>query len=444
MKAPDHDPRQQVARLVPRPFDGGQDPSCGQKSRAGRTVCDRSRAVTMGVLPWTLGGPLRTSGMFKAFIIPVVLAILTAATLTLASDQRGFEELAVRAAIAEQARAPGANCPLSPEYIDTADIGPLSICLKYGFRAYEAARRYPETSAKVFAVYGDDETFQKVLDRFGHEVIPVIAYFVEHGSREFQFRQAAGEAMQQVWEGKKPRWQPENITREQIGLIAIYHLERRGHEMLAEFEIVDGKAVRKPIRRFFFGLKDLLLSGVDDIETILVRGERLPTWREVGFAALDVTVIAGGVGGVAKAARLGIGTAEAVEKSAIRVAAEDVAQENSVRFVAAEGVGGRNVLRAAAEGAYEAISAVGKAGVLVAPVAFAYVAITRPQLVASAGGWIAEQLGANRVVGIFAVYLFGVFLVLQSLRPLWWCGRIVGRPVFRLARYAYQRTAART
>jgi len=77
-----------------------------------------------------------------------------------------------------------------------------------------------------------------------HEVIPVVASFVEHGSREFQFRQAAGEAMQQIWEGRKPKWQPANLTREQIGLIAIYHLQRRGHEMLAELEIVDGTAIR--------------------------------------------------------------------------------------------------------------------------------------------------------------------------------------------------------
>jgi hypothetical protein len=115
-----------------------------------------------------------------------------------------------------------------------------------------------------------------------------------------------------------------------------------------------------------------------------------------------------------------------------------------VRLAAAEGAAGNNALRAAVEGAYKTISAVGKVGVFVAPVAFAYVAITRPQLVASAGGWIAEQLGANRLVGIFAVYLIGIFLVLQFLRPLWWCGRIVGKPVFHLARYTYTRTPTRT
>jgi hypothetical protein len=304
----------------------------------------------------------------------------------------------------------------------------------------------------VFAVYGEDETFKKVLDRYGHEVIPVIAYFVENGSREFQIRQALGEALQKIWEGKKPKWELADITREQVGLIAIHHLEHRGHEMLAEFEIVDGVAKRKPVARFFLGAKDLLFGGVGDLETILVRGERLPTWKEVGFAALDVTIVAGGVGAVTKAARVGVGAAgtiekgtlrvaaaegAAAEKNAIRVAAEGVAENNAIRVTAAEGAAGKNTIRLAAEGAYEAISAVGKTAVLVAPVAFAYVAITRPQLIASAGGWIAEQLGANRLVGIFAVYLIGIFLVLQFLRPLLWCGRIVGKPVFRLARYAY-------
>ncbi len=119
------------------------------------------------------------------------------------SDRRGFEELVARAAIADEARTEGSKCPLSQEYTDKADIGLLSICLKYGLGAYEAAQRYPATAAKVFAVYGEDETFQKVLDRYGHPVIPVIAFFVEHGSREFQIRQAIGKAVQQMWEGSK-------------------------------------------------------------------------------------------------------------------------------------------------------------------------------------------------------------------------------------------------
>ena len=404
--------------------------------------------------------------MFKNFVLPLAIAAMIAAILAKASDRRGFEELAIRAAVADEARTPGAKCPLSQDFTDKADIRLLSICLKYGLDAFEAAQRYPATAAKVFAVYGEEETFQKVLDRYGHQVIPVVAYFVENGSREFQIRQALGDALQKIWEGKKPKWELADITREQIGLIAIYHLEHRGHEMLAEFEIVDGVAKRKLLARFLLGAKDLLLGGVGDLETILVRGERLPTWKEVGFAALDVAVVAGGVGAVAKATRLGGGAAEVVEKSAVRLgaegaatkntirlaaestagkntirlaAAESAAENNAIRLAAAEGAAEKNTIRLAAEGAYEAISAVGKTGVLVAPVAFVYVAVTRPQLIASAGGWVAEQLGANRLVGIFVVYLIGIFLIFQLLRPLLWCGRTVGKPIFRLARYAYNK-----
>ena len=381
--------------------------------------------------------------MFKKFVMSLGIAALIAALLAMASDRRGFEELAVRAAFADEGRAQGSKCPLSPEYTDKADIGLLSICLKYGLSAYEAARRYPATAAKVFAVYGEDETFQMVLDRYGHAVIPVVAFFVEHGSREFQIRQAVGDALQQMWDGKKPTWKLADITREQIGLIAIYRLAARGNEMLAEFEIVDGTAKRKPMTRLMLGMKDLLLGGVGDIETILVRGERLPSWKEVGFAALDVTIVAGGVGAVAKAARLGVATAETVEKSAVRLGAEGAAAEkNTMRLAAAEGTVENNVIRVSAQGAYEAISTVGKTGVFVAPIAFAYVAITRPQLIASAGGWVAEQLGSSRFVGIFAVYLIGTLLLVQFLRPLWWCLRMVGKPIFRLTRYANNQAIA--
>ena len=119
--------------------------------------------------------------MFKKLVLPLGIAALTAAGLAMASDRRGFEELAVRAAIADQASAQGAKCPLSVEHTDTVDLGLLSICLKYGLGAYDAAQRYPATAAKVFAVYGEDETFQEVFDRYGHPVIPVIAFFVENG-----------------------------------------------------------------------------------------------------------------------------------------------------------------------------------------------------------------------------------------------------------------------
>jgi hypothetical protein len=361
--------------------------------------------------------------MFKNLFLPLGIAALIAAVLALSSDRRGFEELAVRAAIAQETSALGAKCPLSVEYSDTADLELLGICLKYGLAAYDVAQRYPATAAKVFAVYGEDETFQKVLDRYGHPVIPVVAFFVENRLGEFEFRRALSNAWGQIWPGHKPKSALAAVSPEQSGLIAIHSLDRRGNEMLAEFEIVDGKAKRKPVTRFFLGLKELLFENVGDVETILVRGERLPSWKEAGLATLDLTIVAGAVGAVAKVARLGVGvgTAEAVEKSSIRSVAQGATQKGTIRLVVAS--------------AYDAIRAVGQASVLVAPAAFIYLAIKEPQLIASAGGWVAEQFGYNRLVGIFVVYLIGVFLVLQSLRPLLWLGRSVGRSASHLVRY---------
>jgi len=41
-----------------------------------------------------------------------------------------------------------------------------------------------------------------------------------------------------MWDGKKPKWKLADITREQIGLIAIYRLAHAVNEMLADSEIV--------------------------------------------------------------------------------------------------------------------------------------------------------------------------------------------------------------
>jgi len=152
----------------------------------------------------------------------------------------------------------------------------------------------------------------------------------------------------------------------------------------------------------------LLFGGIADIETILVRGERLPNWREVGWAALDATIVAGAVGAVAKAARIGVGTVSVAEKSTFRLAGE---------------------------GAIEAITTLGKTSVRIAPVAFVYIAVTQPHLIAAAGGWFAERIGYSRLAGIFAVYFAEILALLLLLRPLWRFARVLSTPARSILRY---------
>jgi hypothetical protein len=332
----------------------------------------------------------------KAAHLVSFIAAATATILTGLTDQREFEELAKRAGIVEQTNVPGAKCPLSRDVIDTADTGLLAICVSYGLVAYDAARRYPKYAAKVFAVYGEEEIFTEIFDQYGHKVIPIIASYVENGSREIEIRHALNELLLQLWVGQKPAWGAGKLTREQIGLIAIQNIAARGHEMLAEFEIVDGVAKRKPVTSLFLGMKGLLFGHAGDVEKILVRGERLPSWNEVGLAALDVSIFTGGVGVLSKVSRVGGRTA--VEKSTGRVMAE---------------------------GVFAGIGTSVKAGKWIAPVAILYVLIKQPELLGPFGGWVAQQFGFHRIVGIFSIYFIGVFLVFHVLRPCIWLARAI-------------------
>ena len=336
--------------------------------------------------------------MTKKSILLLVIAAIAATTVTLTSDPRSFEELTVRATISQEASALGAKCPLAQEHIDKADIRLLSICVEHGIVGYDAARRYPLSASKVFAVYGKEEVFRKILDSYGHEVIPVVAFYVENGSRWLQYRQALGDVLEQMLAGKRPKWDPAKITREQIGLFAIDHISARGHEVLAKFEIVDGVAKRKPVASFLLEAKELLVGSIADVERVIVRGERLPSWQEVGLAALDVTIVAGGVGAVSKVARVG-----------------GVSEKTKTRLI----VGG----------AYGAVVKVGKVSGWAAPIAIGYVWITNPKLIVSAVGWVAEQLGINRHIAIFTFFLLTFYLVMRLvawfLWPFIWCGRIV-------------------
>ena len=163
--------------------------------------------------------------MLKWLALLVAVTTIGSFILTEATDQRPFEEIMARAAIADQARSPGAKCPLSKEYIDGADLNLIAICSEYGLAAYDAARRYPTTGAKVFALYGKVQTFDVILDRYGHQVIPIVAYYVENGSSMYRLRQTLGEAMQQLRAGQRPSWDPAKLTPEQIGLIAINQID---------------------------------------------------------------------------------------------------------------------------------------------------------------------------------------------------------------------------
>jgi hypothetical protein len=339
----------------------------------------------------------------------LLVAGTAAGVSTATTDWRDFKDLAARTAIADQASKPDSKCPLSKAYMDNLDLDVLLVCVAYGLPAMDAAGRYPTMAAKVFGLYGEDPTFRSVFDRYGYMVIPVVSYFLENGSKQYQVTQAFGGALQRIWQGQLPTW-PQGLNNETIGLMAIHELDERGPELLAEFEIVDGCAKRKPLETAVLGTKNFFLGGIHNVETVVVRGDRYPTWGEVGGAALDLAAMAGGVGVLAKEAR------------------------------AADAVAGRGAVSAISASAYRTLRTVGT--VAIGPVgnlALLYVFVTHPALIGSAVGWVAEGLGLDPTICIFFVYLLAFRMLLPVLWPLFWCTRHAAK---LLVRYQRRRQAA--
>lgn len=362
--------------------------------------------------------------MKTRYLIAASLAV--ASILALVSEWRGrtdFEEEVVRAVLTQDIRSEASRCPLGERAIGQAPSWLLAACAVGGVGWIEAAERYGGDAANVFLVYGADEEFAAVFDRLGHQTVPVVAYFTRHGSTQYLVEETIGQGVSRLWREGRLGFGLAELSPEQYGLIAVSELNRRGHEMLSEFEIVDGVAVRKPLTRALLGAKNLVLGGVSDLEAVVARGERLPSWSEVGWAALDAVIVVGGVGAVAKTLR------------AARVPTA----------VAARGTARMAYLRTAGRGAAQSLAAVGRAAGVAAAVALPYVAITRPHLVAGAAGWLAEQAGLPAWTGVFTAYalLCLTLAVLGKilLGPVVGIVRVFGRMVRALGRIVLPRPA---
>jgi hypothetical protein len=337
------------------------------------------------------------------YLIAVALAVSVILTLRWGWTERaGFEDELAHAVLSEEIRRGDSRCPLSTQAIDRAPLWLLHACAAGGLDWHKAAALYGDDAANVFGVYGQDQVFTDVFERFGHPVVPVIAYFVRNGSKQYRLQETVGRGLSRLWHDGEFSFGLADLTPEQYGLVAIHELADRGHELLSEFEIVGGVAVRKQFTRTVLGAKNILLGGVSDLEGVLARGERLPTWGEIGWAAFDGVIVVGAVGGAAKALRAARAPIAAAGRGPARM----------THF----GVAGRGTIRS--------LATVGKAAGVAAIVAIPYVAITRPHLVAAAGGWLAEQAGLPAWLGVFAAYALLCLVVGTLLRiilgPLAW------------------------
>jgi hypothetical protein len=329
--------------------------------------------------------------MKKTLLLAFLAAAVLAGMLTsIAKPRNGFEEdLARLEAVV--------SCPLKQEVLEHVPTDVVAVCAKYGDVAFRIAERYPEKAPRLFALYGDLPQWKEVLDRYGHEVVPVVWHF-QQGSKEIQVRQALGRAVEDVLHGERPLFKIEDMTPEQFGYVAILMLEDRGYDLLGQFEFMDGGVRRRPVERALSTLKELFLGGVSQLERVLVRGERWPSFGEIGFAALDVAVVAGGISAITRLRIAGEAAEDA--RAATRFGRLTAVEVGSEAIGSSAMTVGRKVLPAAAV------------------LGVAYVAVTHPHIVTGAGQWIAEKAGMSPWVGAFGIWLVLLVPIMMLVSPL--------------------------
>jgi len=329
--------------------------------------------------------------MKKTLLLAFFTAAVLAGTLTsLARPRHGFEQdLAQLDA--------SVSCPLKEDVLKSIPTDVVAVCANYGDVAFRIAQRYPDKAPRLFALYGDLPQWKEVLDRYGHEVIPLVWYF-QQGSKEIQVRQALGRAVEGLLHGERPVFKIEDMTPEQFGYVAILMLDDRGYDLLGQFEFKDGEARRRPVQGVLSTLKELLFGGVSQLERVLVRGERWPTFGEIGSAALDVAVVAGGMSAITR----------------LRIAGE--AAEDAR---AATRFGRLSALEVSSGAIGDSVMTVGRKVVpAAAVVGVAYLAVSHPHIVTGAGQWIAERVGVAPWVGAFGMWLLLLIPIMMVISPL--------------------------
>jgi hypothetical protein len=330
----------------------------------------------------------------------LLLAALAAAVATLAwrvTDRPPFDAAVERAAAEAALSADPGRCPLSSGATARAATWVLRACADGGIAWLDAAERYGPVAETVWREHGDDPVFRRVFARLGHPVIPVVALAAETGSFRHVAAATLADTVSRAWSEGTLSLEVATLSPDDFGRLAIRDLDTRG---VARY---------RPVTSALNGTRDLLFGGVTDLEAVIVRGERAPTPSEVGLAALDGVLVAGGIGAAAKVVQ------------GVRTSAGTVA-----------------TMRAAGGGAVRALATVGRAAGVAGVVAVPVLALTRPGLLADAAGWVAEAAGLPGWTGVFALFLVAFAVVGVVARvvfgPVLAATGMIGRVAARMAR----------
>lgn len=170
------------------------------------------------------------------------------------------------------------------------------------FKMQLALIKYGDHAQRVLEAYGDDPRLHVSLARFGEQVVPTIAFYMENDLLVPKVQDAVAgltEATRKTYRRALGRADREEAAPEMSntafnrGLLAMERASKEGHRFLAQFDVQpDGTAHWNTTDRMLASGEQFLLGGLRDLEAKHNTGERIGV-ADIAWAGADVAIMFG-------------------------------------------------------------------------------------------------------------------------------------------------------
>lgn len=159
-----------------------------------------------------------------------------------------------------------------------------------------ALKKYPSFASEVFTEFGQETEFKQDLVKFGHGVVPVIAYFLKHEDMGL----TAQETLGNLWQTVQGTLSDLNtvipkLTAQQRGWYAINAINQDGYNFLGQFALDKNQTAHwVQTDRAAKALTSLFSGGIRDLEAKYQTGEKI-TQDDVLWASADAVALVGSI-----------------------------------------------------------------------------------------------------------------------------------------------------
>jgi hypothetical protein len=223
----------------------------------------------------------------------LIVAVFVAAILSFCLKSPPLDEQFINLSVEQ-------NLSYFSDVLDKESSETKAILLDYAdnqelvLKTWIALKKYPHTAEQIFFIYDKEPEFQKIILKFGEDVIPVIDYFMQNEITSLTVQKTLGNLWQALQDAVSPAENDTNkniiaqLTPQQRGGYAIIYINQDGYNFLGQFAIDrNGNAQWIQTDRVTKALVNLFTSGIRDIEKKYKTNEEI-TNGDILWAGVDV------------------------------------------------------------------------------------------------------------------------------------------------------------